>query len=126
MCGGTFTSRRSKKRKLKPKITYKEQKERRIRKKFGAHGVTLGADEATKSKLEKGKRPIGKPRVAGSVRGRELRAAAALSRFEIKAAPETADEDLVTDSDTDSDSENSSHGKQRSSLLSPDTSFCIL
>lgn len=116
VCGGTFLSRRSKKRKIKPKITYREQKERRIRKKFGTHGITLGADEETKSKLEKGKRPIGKPRVAGSTRGRELRAAAALARFEIKAATETADEDLVTDSETDSDSENNSRGKQISSL----------
>jgi hypothetical protein len=39
LCGGTFRSRGGKKRKAKPKITYKEQKERRIRKKFGVNGM---------------------------------------------------------------------------------------
>lgn len=40
LCGGTFRSRGGgKKRKAQPKITYKEQKERRIRKKFGVNGV---------------------------------------------------------------------------------------
>jgi hypothetical protein len=127
MCGGGFVSRASHKRKIKPKITYKEQKERRIRKKFGkagllrfristkryvltrslgVSGMTLGADDEVKVKLEKGKRPVGKPRVAGSARGRELRAAAALSRFETaKEEPMIKGEDLVTDSDTDSDNE---------------------
>lgn len=68
--------------------------------------MTLGADEATKVKLEKGKRPVGKPRVAGSARGRELRAAAALSRFEaVKEEPKIKEEDLVTDSETESEDE---------------------
>lgn len=100
MCGGTFRSRAGKKRKAKPKITYKERQERRIKKKFGTNGITLGADEDTKVKLE-GKNPAGKPRVAGSARGRELRAAAALARFEVR----VKDEDLVTDSETESDIE---------------------
>lgn len=105
MCGGTFRSR-GKKRMAKPKITHKEQQERRIRKKFGVNGVALGADEEAKVKLEKGKKPAGKPRVAGSMRGRELRAAAALARFEVKAGePEVKDEDLVTDSEAESDAE---------------------
>jgi len=66
--------------------------------------MVLGADDETKAKLEKGKRPAGKPRVAGSARGRELRAAAALSRFEVaKEEPKIKDEDLVTDSETESD-----------------------
>lgn len=100
MCGGTFRSKGRRKRKVKPKITYKEAKERRIRRKFGVNGVALGADEDTKVKLEKGKRPIGKPRVAGSMRGRELRAAAALARFDVKKEePEIKDEELVTDSE---------------------------
>jgi len=103
MCGGTFRSRSGGKRKVKPKITYKERQEKRIKKKFGANGVTLGADEEIKAKLEKGKRPVGKPRVAGSARGRELRAAAALARFEVKEDPH--DDDLVTDSETGSDME---------------------
>ncbi|KAK2022409.1 WLM domain-containing protein [Colletotrichum zoysiae] len=81
LCGGTYRSR-GRKRKVKPKLSYKEQKERRILKKFGVNGVALGADEETKVKLEGGKRTQAKPRVAGSARGRELRAAAALARFD--------------------------------------------
>ncbi|KAK1600236.1 WLM domain-containing protein [Colletotrichum navitas] len=81
LCGGTYRSR-GRKRKIKPKLSYREQKERRILKKFGANGVALGADEETKVKLEGGKRTQAKPRVAGSARGRELRAAAALARFD--------------------------------------------
>ncbi|KAE9381771.1 WLM-domain-containing protein [Stipitochalara longipes BDJ] len=105
MCGGTFKSRASK-RTVKPKITYKEQKERRIKKKFGLNGIALGADNEIKAQLEKGKRTVSKPRVAGSARGRELRAAAALARFEVKKdGPEIKDEDLVTDSEAGSDVE---------------------
>jgi DNA-dependent metalloprotease WSS1 len=80
LCGGTYRSRR-RKRRAKPTISYQERKERRILKKFGANGVTLGADDEAKVKLEKGKRTAAKPRVAGSARGRELRAAAALARY---------------------------------------------
>ncbi|TGO50479.1 hypothetical protein BOTNAR_0391g00070 [Botryotinia narcissicola] len=107
LCGGTFKSRGGgKKRKGKPKITYKEQKERRIRKKFGVNGVALGEDVATKVALEKGKTNLSKPKVAGSKRGRELRAAAALARFEVKKEePDIKDEDLVTDSEAESDVE---------------------
>jgi hypothetical protein len=79
LCGGTYRSRRGRKR--KPKVSYREQKERRIRKKFGVKGEVLGEDEGVKRKLE-GKSIAAKPRVAGSARGRELRAAAALARFE--------------------------------------------
>ncbi|KAK3497095.1 WLM-domain-containing protein [Neurospora hispaniola] len=84
LCGGTYRSR-GRKRKAKaskPKLSYKEQKERRILKKFGANGVKLGEDEKVKKELEGGKKVVAKPRVAGSARGRELRAAAALARFE--------------------------------------------
>ncbi|PBP19253.1 potassium transporter [Diplocarpon rosae] len=106
MCGGTFRTRGGKKRKAKPKITYKERQERRIQKKFGVNGVPLGADDEVKANLEKGKKPVGKPRVAGSARGRELRAAAALARVEVKKEePQIKDEDLVTDSEADSDLE---------------------
>lgn len=59
-------------------------------------------NEESEVKLENGKKPAGKPRVAGSKRGRELRAAAALARFEPK-EPEIKDEELVTDSETESD-----------------------
>ncbi|ESZ99587.1 hypothetical protein SBOR_0032 [Sclerotinia borealis F-4128] len=104
LCGGTFKSRGGgKKRKARPKITYKEQKERRIRKKFGVNGVALGEDLATKTVLEKGKTNLSKPKVAGSKRGRDLRAAAALARFEVKKEePDIKDEDLVSDSEAES------------------------
>ena len=82
LCGGTFRSRAGGKRK-KPRVSYAEQKERRIRRKFGVNGAVLGEDEGVKRRLE-GKRVMAKPRVAGSARGRELRAAAALARFEVK------------------------------------------
>ena len=87
LCGGTFrSSRRKRKRKAggsqeKRTLSYAERQQRRIAKKFGTNGVALGDDEGTRIKLEDGKKPKGKPRVASSARGRELRAAAALARF---------------------------------------------
>ncbi|KPM45478.1 hypothetical protein AK830_g1030 [Neonectria ditissima] len=108
LCGGTYRSR-GRKRKVKPTLTYQERKEKRILKKFGKNGVSLGADEETKVKLEKGKKVQGKPRVAGSARGRELRAAAALARFETKKEEQdltsTKDEDQETESGSDSEYE---------------------
>ncbi|TID03899.1 DNA-dependent metalloprotease WSS1-like protein [Colletotrichum higginsianum] len=105
LCGGTYRSR-GRKRKIKPKLSYKEQKERRIFKKFGANGVALGADEETKVKLEGGKRTQAKPRVAGSARGRELRAAAALARFDkVKEEPEDEIKFEVKDEDDSGESE---------------------
>jgi hypothetical protein len=102
LCGGTYKSR-SKKRKAKKTLTYKEQKERRILKKFGANGVALGEDTETKRKLEKGRTVAGKPRVAGSARGRELRAAAALARFDQQKEETVKVESEVDDgSDTES------------------------
>jgi len=111
-CGGTYR-RRGRKRKRggaakdqsgKTTLSYAERKQRRIRKKFGDpdKAVTLGTDEEARVKLEDGKRPKGKPRVAGSNRGRELRAAAALARFEqqVKREPEVKQE-----ADTESDTE---------------------
>lgn len=101
LCGGTYRSRR-RKRKTKPTLTYQERKERRILNKFGKNGVALGADEETKVKLEKGKRVQAKPRVAGSARGRELRAAAALARFEQKKEDEVGakkEEEVSSDSE---------------------------
>ncbi|EEY19780.1 conserved hypothetical protein [Verticillium alfalfae VaMs.102] len=94
LCGGTFRSRGRRKRKAKqPRLSYREQKERRILKKFGANGVALGADEAVKSELEKGRKTAAKPRVAGSARGRELRAAAALARFGQQKVEQQEEED---------------------------------
>lgn len=111
LCGGTFRSRgRQRGRKRKPKLSYKEQKERRILKKFGKNGVALGADEQEKVKLEKGKKVASKPRVAGSARGRELRAAAALARFDKQKKEEeeewdVKEEEVVADDETASESE---------------------
>ncbi len=82
LCGGMYRSRGRKRKAKKPAISYQEQKERRILKKFGANGVALGEDAEVKKKLEKGRTVSSKPRVAGSARGRELRAAAALARFD--------------------------------------------
>jgi hypothetical protein len=105
MCGGTFRrSGRKRKRKSKedkPQITYAEKQQRRILKKFGKNGTTLGDDESVRVKLEEGKKKAkGKPRVAGSARGRDLRAAAALARFETAKKEEVKEEQ---DSDTDSE-----------------------
>ena len=80
VCGGVYRRRRRKR-----KVDWKEQKERRVQKKFVApagEGRKMGGDEDERVKLEDGKKPKGNPRVAGSKRGRELRAQAALARFE--------------------------------------------
>ena len=90
LCGGTYRSRGRKRRRRKEKqeLGYQERKERRILRKFGPGGVALGEDEDAKARLEnaggsKAKaRTKAKPRVASSNRGRDLRAAAALARFD--------------------------------------------
>ncbi|EFY89812.1 WLM domain containing protein [Metarhizium acridum CQMa 102] len=104
LCGGTYRSRR-RKRRTKPALSYKERKERRILKRFGKNGTALGADEEAKTKLEKGKRVQAKPRVASSARGRELRAAAALARFEQNKVEEekTAKEETGSESEGEYD-----------------------
>jgi hypothetical protein len=84
VCGGTFRSRGRKRKRAggQQDLTWKEKRDRRIEKKFGKNGKALGEDEGTRMMLEVGKGPVGgKPRVANSKRGRELRAAAALTRF---------------------------------------------
>ncbi|KAI9834971.1 MAG: hypothetical protein M1819_002694 [Sarea resinae] len=85
ICGGTFRSSRGKRKRkaevAKPKLTYAERQQRRIARKFGTKGMALGDDEESRLNLEEGKKVKGKPRVAKSARGRELRAAAALQRF---------------------------------------------
>ena len=114
VCGGTFRSSRGGKRKRggvgeeKKKESYAERQQRRIRKKFGVNGQILGGDDDTKVKLEQGKKAKGKPRVAGSMRGRELRAAAALARFEGKKEEETDVKDekwMLSGNETESDYE---------------------
>ncbi|TGZ83671.1 WLM-domain-containing protein [Ascodesmis nigricans] len=111
ICGGTYRSQNRQNRHKKPPLTAKqrqEQKRRRIEKRFGSvEGIKLGVDEQARLKLKDGKKgkatkTMAAPRVAGSKRGRELRAAAALKRFE-QQARETKipkkDEDTTSDED---------------------------
>ncbi|KAK3720675.1 hypothetical protein LTR37_003725 [Vermiconidia calcicola] len=116
LCGGTYRSGRGRKRKRgkdgaekAPKMSYAERQQKRIAKKFGSHGegYGLGEDELVRGALEqKGKRGVGKPKVAKSKRGRELRANAALARFEaaksqtLEKTPELQEDD---GSETESD-----------------------
>ncbi|KAJ4310991.1 hypothetical protein N0V94_008158 [Neodidymelliopsis sp. IMI 364377] len=104
VCGGTY-GRKSKKRrrggKEKEILSYAEKKQRRILKKFGAGGQSLGADDETKVKLEGGIPKKGKPRVANSARGRDLRAAAALARLE----PVKKEEAIIKEEEITSESE---------------------
>ncbi|KAF1988194.1 WLM-domain-containing protein [Aulographum hederae CBS 113979] len=110
VCGGTFRSRRGKRKrgaggKEREKVSYAERQQRRILRKFGTGGTALGEDEETKVKLEGGKKPKGKPRVAGSARGRELRAAAALARFDQAKEAPVKKEEQDSGSETESDYE---------------------
>ncbi|KAG0644127.1 hypothetical protein HOY80DRAFT_942546 [Tuber brumale] len=90
LCGGTYRSHGKRKsaqdandRAKKPKLTHAERQQRRKERKFGpSEGEKVGADDNTRSVLENGKKLKTAPRIAQSVRGRELRAAAALKRFE--------------------------------------------
>ncbi|KAL8657024.1 MAG: hypothetical protein Q9226_002330 [Calogaya cf. arnoldii] len=105
LCGGTFRTRRGRKRKRGVKaeeLSYAERQQRRIEKKFGRNGQQLGGQEETRVKLENGKKPRGKPRVAGSARGRELRAAAALARFGTQKEEGVKKEEATEASDSDS------------------------
>ncbi|KAL8933441.1 MAG: hypothetical protein Q9216_006358 [Gyalolechia sp. 2 TL-2023] len=104
LCGGTFRTRRGRKRKRdgvkkEEGLSYVEQRQRRIERKFGKDGKLLGGEEEARVKLENGRKPKGKPRVAGSARGRELRAAAALARFGAQKEEEVKKEEAP---DTDS------------------------
>ncbi|KAI9757394.1 MAG: hypothetical protein M1815_001215 [Lichina confinis] len=110
LCGGTYrTSARKRKRKTKTApntLSYAERKERRVVKKFGLNGVAVGSDEQGRLKLENRKTSQAKPRVAQSVRGRELRAAAALARFDqqkqLNPPPQMKNDD-TSDGDSASD-----------------------
>ncbi|MCJ1473342.1 hypothetical protein MMC13_001993 [Lambiella insularis] len=111
LCGGTFRTARGRKRgrrggpdEKKKVLSYAERQQKRIAKKFGTNGVALGDDENTRVKLENGKKPKGKPRVAQSARGRELRAAAALARFGQQQEDVKAEQDEAG-SESDSDYE---------------------
>lgn len=111
LCGGTYRSRGGRKRKRadsdKPKLSYAERQQRRIAKKFGVNGQQLGADELARFGLDQGRHRPSKPRIANSKRGRELRVAAALARFD-KAKQKPSEPDSATASeeeDYESDSE---------------------
>lgn len=109
LCGGTFRSRQKKRKAKGPDLTWKEKRDKRIEKKFGKNGEQLGEDEDARIMLEiRRKGPVGgKPRVAQSKRGRELRAAAALARFETnkkEVKPIEADvkeEDIETETESE-------------------------
>lgn len=102
LCGGTYRERRPKRvRQPKEKLSYAEQKKRRIERKFGVAGERLG-DAEVGGDGQAGKK--GKPRVAGSKRGRELRAAAALRRFEVQKEGKQKEEE--TESDGEEEDEN--------------------
>lgn len=110
LCGGTYRSSNKRKRRTqpgdpKPSLTYAERQQRRIVKKFGTNGVTLGEDQAVHAKLESGQKAKGKPRVAQSARGRELRAAAALARFEQQNKAEVEKLEPLTESEVESNLE---------------------
>lgn len=105
LCGGTYGRKGNKRKrggKGKPVLSYAERKQRRILKKFGSGGQALGADDDTKVKLEKGVPKKSKPRVASSARGRDLRAAAALARFDpVKNEDVTIKKEEPSDSETE-------------------------
>ena len=110
LCGGTFRSRgRKRKRKGdgpdKKTLTFAERQQRRIAKKFGTNGVALGDDAETRVKLEHGVKVKAKPRVAGSTRGRELRAQAALARFAQQKEEEKPKNEEEADEETESETE---------------------
>ncbi|KAF2658105.1 WLM domain-containing protein [Lophiostoma macrostomum CBS 122681] len=107
LCGGTYGRRRKRRRGKKEKkgLSYAERKQRRILKKFGAAGQALGNNEETKVKLEGGVKKKSKPRVAKSARGRELRAAAALARFEPVKKEEVTIKQKESESETEDDYE---------------------
>lgn len=112
LCGGTYRSRRRRKRRKnnpadKEALTHRERQERRVLKKFGRNGTAVGADQNERARLE-GKIVKGRPRVAGSARGRELRAAAALARFG-KLKEEEQAEKSVDKEESDSESEDGSN-----------------
>ncbi|KAF2399859.1 WLM-domain-containing protein [Trichodelitschia bisporula] len=100
LCGGTYRSwgrKRKRKGTEAGGLTSAEKRQRRILKKFGPGGMALGADENTRLTLEAGKGTLARPRVAGSARGRELRAAAALARFGKEGVKEESSESETED-----------------------------
>jgi len=125
LCGGTFRSRRKKRKAKGPDLTWKEKRDKRIERKFGKNGTALGEDEDQRLRLEINKKGGGgslgsKPRVAQSKRGRELRAAAALARFgtnkkeveQLETAVKKEEEDNETESESGEEYEELDAGQQ--------------
>ncbi|KAF2773940.1 WLM-domain-containing protein [Teratosphaeria nubilosa] len=116
LCGGTYR-RRGKKRKRaqqgeeRTNLTYAERQQKRIAKKFGKHGEgeALGEDELVRGALDS-KSGRGKPRVANSKRGRELRANAALARFDAMKKKQQSMPQGTPELETDAGSETESDG----------------
>ena len=101
ICGGTYRDRtKHRTRAPREKPSYAEAKKRRIERKFGVagEGKSLAGDPAATDGKPK-------PRVAQSKRGRELRAAAALARFEKDKKEAVKDEDEDEEGDAASESE---------------------
>ncbi|KAI9844658.1 MAG: hypothetical protein M1838_002077 [Thelocarpon superellum] len=127
LCGGIYrTASSGRKRKrgkpknvaaARPALTYAERQQRRIARKFGTNGVALGEDQTARVAWHKGKKVKGKPRVAGSARGRELRAAAALARFQpvetdVKGQGEEENDEFDDDDENDSDEYGEGEGEE--------------
>ncbi len=117
LCGGTFRSRRRKRKRRGNangvngrEETYAEAKKRRIAKKFGVNGKSLGGDEATRVKLEYGQKVKGNPRVANSSRGRELRVAAAAARLGQQKMEEAKEEQAKEENDQNGDQDSEEDG----------------
>ncbi|KXT03088.1 hypothetical protein AC578_7725 [Pseudocercospora eumusae] len=113
LCGGSYR-RKGRKRKRgaqgaeeKAKLSYAERQQQRIQRKFGKHGEgqDLGEDALVRGAIST--MNGGKPRVANSKRGRDLRANAALLRFEAAKNQQKKEQtlDLVEDPDSETDSE---------------------
>ncbi|KAL7272330.1 hypothetical protein RUND412_004866 [Rhizina undulata] len=120
ICGGTYRSRGTRRRRRgqpstdepRKKISYAERQLRIKERKFGpGEGNKVGAEEETRVELEGGKALKGKPRVAKSVRGRELRAAAALKRFEQQKTKEEEEEETGDEEEDDEEEEEDDDGK---------------
>ncbi|KAK6351402.1 hypothetical protein TWF718_004562 [Orbilia javanica] len=109
LCGGVY--RRIKKK--RKKVDYQEQKKRRIIKKFGSlEGNTVGGDDDLRQELEKGKKTKGKPRVAASARGRDLRAEAALKRFQNQKKEEEVKEEEKREDNVEDETEEEEEGEE--------------
>lgn len=109
LCGGAYRKAKAKSGD-RPKLTYAERQQKRKERLFGkGEGTSLGGDEKARQALEKGKgknpkASATKPRVAQSQRGRDLRAQAALKRFEADAQSAKKEEEPSDDHEETDDS----------------------